>query len=100
MFFDRYNDGNHYVVEIRRDRSGFDGSEITIVYIVLMTSENTGKMVFHSHVQGHPDMETLAKRSFDRYIEYVTMTPEEKAERQQKSDELKAKIKKRMQQHG
>ena len=97
--FEYDHDGAHYIVQVRRYRNGFNGDAMTSVYVVQMEDDENGRPVFHSQVCGHPDMAELAKRSFDRYIEYATMTPEEKAERRRKSDALKEKIRQRMQ-HG
>ena len=98
-FFDYRHDGVHYIVQVRRYRNGFHGNDMSSVYVVQMEDDENGRPVFHAQVCGHPDMAELAKESFDRYVEYATMTLEEKAERRRKSDALKAKIRQRMQ-HG
>ena len=97
--FDYRHDGAHYIVQVRRYRNGFNGENMTSVYVMQMDDDEHGRPVFHAQVCGHPDMAELAKESFDRYIEYATMTPEEKAERRRRSDALKVKIRRRMQ-HG
>lgn len=98
-FFDYQHDGVHYIVQVRRYQNGFNRGDMTSVYVMQMDDDERGHPVFHAQVCGHPDMAELAKKSFERYIEYATMSPEEKAERRRKSDALKAKIRQRMQ-HG
>ena len=98
-FFNFYHNDRHYLVQIRQIRNECYDEDETIVYILKMNDSETGTLVYHSHVIGHPSVKGLAKKVFKRYIEYVSMTPEQKAERRKKSDELKATARKRIR-HG
>ena len=95
--FDFYHNERHYVVQILQHKDEIYGNDETVIYILKMNDSETGTLVYHSHAPGHPNAKGLAKKSFKRYIEYISMTPEQKAERRRRSDALKKKIRERIQ---
>lgn len=99
QLFDFYHNDRHYVAQVNQIKNECDGEDETIIYILKMNDSETGTLVCHSHAIGHPNAKGLAEKAFKRYIEYVSMTPEQMSERRKKSDELKAEAKKRIR-HG
>ena len=97
--FDFFHADIHYIVMTHLGVNNFNEESETVVYIFRMTNNDTGTLVYHSHAVGHQNARELAQKAFNRYIEYVSMTPEQKAERRKRSDELKAAAKKRIR-HG
>lgn len=97
--FDFYHDDIHYIVMTHFCVNNFNEEPETVIHIVRMTNNDTGTLVYRSHAVGHPNAREFAQKAFNRYIEYVSMTPEQKTERRKKSDELKAAVKERIK-HG